>query len=314
MDTKTCLKCKKKLIINMYAKEMDKGIERIRNVCNVCRLSQIQQRQANKKALPKTIPESKECRECKLTKESNLFNKCSTAPDGLTHFCKGCYKVFRKRKREARLPTNEIVTTLHCSYCLTNRPSSDFRRCPRAKTGYFSKCNLCWKPREWNKEKQKAAEAKYVAANPDKIKAKWKRAAEKPARIIRDRLNHRIADAMRSMNTRKDNKTSEYTGCSMPYLKKWLEYHFTDEIGWHNYGEWHIDHVMPCSSFDLTKPEDQAKCFNWQNLRPCLASENMAKGDKIFEHLISEQKEKVSNFLKVNPLPTQPGDRVGGAE
>ena len=52
---------------------------------------------------------------------------------------------------------------------------------------------------------------------------------------------------------------------------------------WENHGRygWHIDHIMPCSSFDLTDPEQQKKCFHYTNLQPLWAHENMSKGAKI---------------------------------
>jgi hypothetical protein len=45
--------------------------------------------------------------------------------------------------------------------------------------------------------------------------------------------------------------------------------------------DYHIDHIIPCASFDLTKPEEQLKCFNWSNLQILTAHENMSKSDNI---------------------------------
>lgn len=44
-----------------------------------------------------------------------------------------------------------------------------------------------------------------------------------------------------------------------------------------NYGEWHVDHVTPVASFDLTQPEHRARCFNAANMAPLWAADNMAK-------------------------------------
>lgn len=284
----------------------------IRNTCKQCRLAQIKLTRAAKSTKVKLEVTTKECVNCKLIKSSEDFNKLSVSPDSLDPRCRACFKELRHRKKAPVIAHPDKILT--CIKCTTNQSCSNFRSTKKSETGYFNICNTCWKPSTWNKDKQTAAEKKYVSNNPEKMQAKWKKAALNPTRIIRDRLNHRIADAMKSMNTRKDNKTGVYTGCSMTYLKKWFEFHFTETLNWNTYGEWHIDHVSPCSHFDLTRDEDQMKCFNWQNLRPCPKLENMEKGDKIIDTIIQEQKTKVLKFLEVNPLPNQPGDRVGGAE
>ena len=43
-------------------------------------------------------------------------------------------------------------------------------------------------------------------------------------------------------------------------------------------GKIHIDHIKPCSSFDLSKPEEQKKCFHFTNLQPLWARDNLVKG------------------------------------
>ena len=52
-------------------------------------------------------------------------------------------------------------------------------------------------------------------------------------------------------------------------------------MNWNNHGEWHLDHIKPCASFDLKCPVQQLACFNYNNLQPLWASENMSKGAKI---------------------------------
>jgi len=64
----------------------------------------------------------------------------------------------------------------------------------------------------------------------------------------------------------------------------------------------------------LSKEEDQYKCFNWKNLRPCMANENIKKSNKIIVEVCEKQQQMVSEFLLINPLPTLSGDRVEGTE
>ena len=72
-------------------------------------------------------------------------------------------------------------------------------------------------------------------------------------------------------------------GCTLEQLKKHLENQFTAGMTWKNYGRngWHIDHIKPCTSFDLTDPKQQRKCFHYSNLQPLWAAENISKGNRI---------------------------------
>ena len=78
----------------------------------------------------------------------------------------------------------------------------------------------------------------------------------------------------------KGERTIELTGCSLNELKNHLQKKFKDDMTWKNYGEWHIDHIKPASSFDLTKLEEQKKAFHYTNLQPLWAEENLKKSDK----------------------------------
>lgn len=60
-----------------------------------------------------------------------------------------------------------------------------------------------------------------------------------------------------------------------------LEQQFTEGMTWENYGEWHVDHIRPCVSFDLSIPEQQQECFHYTNLQPLWAKDNLQKSDKI---------------------------------
>ena len=98
--------------------------------------------------------------------------------------------------------------------------------------------------------------------------------------ILRKRLRGRLQKALKGII--KSKKTMELLGVPhLDFLKAWLQSQFKEGMTWENRHLWHIDHIIPCSSFDLTKPEEQAKCFHYTNLQPLWASENLSKGNRI---------------------------------
>jgi hypothetical protein len=77
--------------------------------------------------------------------------------------------------------------------------------------------------------------------------------------------------------------TKELLGCDIKALRHHLESKFRDGMSWGNYGQfgWHIDHIIPCAEFDLTKIEQRKMCFHYTNLQPLWAKDNHAKSDKL---------------------------------
>ena len=57
----------------------------------------------------------------------------------------------------------------------------------------------------------------------------------------------------------------------------YLDAKFTDGMSWENHGEWHIDHILPCASFNLLIEDEQRKCFHYTNLQPLWAKDNLSK-------------------------------------
>ena len=92
-------------------------------------------------------------------------------------------------------------------------------------------------------------------------------------------LRSRIGKVLKGHN--KYSATVELLGCTIEELWTHLENKFTEGMTRENHGKWHIDHIMPCASFDLTKPEQQAKCFHYTNLQPLWALDNTRKGKNV---------------------------------
>ena len=97
-------------------------------------------------------------------------------------------------------------------------------------------------------------------------------------------LRSRLGTALKTQNSNKYNNTIDLLGCSVSFLKDYLEAKFKDGMTWNNHGEWHIDHIKPCASFNLLQEEEQKKCFHYTNLQPLWAAENLSKGCKYKHH------------------------------
>ena len=128
-------------------------------------------------------------------------------------------------------------------------------------------------------------------------KSKLNYLKDKEAYRVRRRRNQKIRGAkpeykiINSLRTglycaikgnKKYKKTLEYLGCTIIEFKDKLSSEFTKEMSWENYGKvWHIDHIVPVSSFDFKDEQSQRICFHYSNMRPLGAIDNMKKGDKI---------------------------------
>lgn len=97
---------------------------------------------------------------------------------------------------------------------------------------------------------------------------------------IRITLTSRIKEAVKKAKTEKCDKSVALLGCSIEHVRDHLEQQFTEGMTWDNHGDWHIDHIKPCASFDLTDEDQQRECFHYSNLQPLWAVENIKKGAK----------------------------------
>jgi len=96
---------------------------------------------------------------------------------------------------------------------------------------------------------------------------------------IKGNLRSRMYNAIRGGY--KSARTEGLIGCSVKDLMMYLEKKFLLGMSWDNYGKWHIDHIIPCCSFDLFRAEEQKRCFNFINLQPLWAEDNLRKNKRI---------------------------------
>lgn len=137
-----------------------------------------------------------------------------------------------------------------------------------------------------NKEKIKKRSRKWYKENKNKAKTRnYKYTKNK----LKTNINLRIKKNLRTRlwfalkKNIKSKSTTKLLGCSIEQLKRHLESQFKLGMSWKNYGKWHIDHIKPCALFDLSKSNEQHKCFHYTNLQPLWAKENLSKSKLLEE-------------------------------
>ena len=130
--------------------------------------------------------------------------------------------------------------------------------------------------REKHREQLNEQQKKYDKNHRKEIN---KRNSQRRKVDIHFRIRQNLATRLRLAVTKKWGKTIELVGCSIPELMKHLEQQFAEGMSWENYGEWHIDHIKPCASFNLLNENEQNICFHYTNLQPLWAIDNLHKAD-----------------------------------
>lgn len=86
---------------------------------------------------------------------------------------------------------------------------------------------------------------------------------------------------------KRGRRAEDILGFSIDELRCHLERQFTSGMTWDNYGQWHVDHILPVASFSFATPDDPGfrACWALTNLRPLWAKDNIRKSDNRL-HLI----------------------------
>jgi hypothetical protein len=141
------------------------------------------------------------------------------------------------------------------------------------------------------KQKNKKPTVKRVPLTEEQKKANRQayyqrtKAAPKPkkTRTIEQQIESKIKKSLRRRLRKalkgnvKTGTIAKQIGCTSAELRLHLENQFTNGMTWNNYGEWHIDHIRPMCSFELSKVEDLNQVNHYSNLRPLWAEDNLAK-------------------------------------
>jgi hypothetical protein len=141
---------------------------------------------------------------------------------------------------------------------------------------------------EQNKEHLKQYIKEYRKNNVDKIRQikrdyeRYRKASD-PAYKLISNFRTAIYQVLKENNVEKNKHYFDILKYTPEELISHLEKQFTDSMTWENYGEWHVDHRMPISSFVFESVDDDSfmKCWSLDNLQPMWGKENITKGDKI---------------------------------
>lgn len=227
------------------------------------------------------IPEEKRCCRCGKIKGSKEFHVANYNRDRLSNWCRSCktdyfrlnrsefYARNRELCRKLKNRKNIIVPkTKKCYKCGRTKFSNEFYACRSRKSGLSDECKICTKKRRTRDRKRR---------NENEV---MRRRIDVNYRL-RCRLSGQINRALKRQNLKKSLVTAALIECGLERFKQHITSLWKDKMTWANYGknlgQWSIDHIKPCASFDLKIKNNQRKCFNYKNLRPLWNSDNFRK-------------------------------------
>ena len=181
-----------------------------------------------------------------------------------------CTSEFYTRKRHTKTGLKTYVQP-SCKVCKKKRDAA-WNKANRAK------CNE--RVRECRRRKKLGIKPKPRQTHAERIACELKYRRERyhsdPSFKLMRNLRCRLHQALKGEN--KSAATQELLGICADECRKYIEAQFTKGMTWQNI---HVDHIVPCASFDLTDPEQQRQCFHYTNLQPLLAKENLSKSATI---------------------------------
>ena len=222
-------------------------------------------------------------KQCKHCQQSKPFNDFYLTKKHYSSRCKACFGLYQK--------SNPNRQTTVKKYDTKNRETKN----EKTRSRYYKDVEST---RKYEREKRK----RLRELNQDHYKEydkKWKkenylRMKNNPEWLLRKTLRSRFLRAIK--NDYKQTSCLNLLGCSIQECKKYIESQFKEGMTWENYGSyWHLDEIIPCSAWDLTKEEEQEACFHYLNSQPLRHDLNCSKGGANLKDYTVEKEE----FLKL---------------
>ena len=181
------------------------------------------------------------------------------------------------------------MKTKFCSKCKQIKYIDNFYNDKSRKDGKYSWCKDCSKKhvekyyienREYklSYQKQWATDNSIRRRKPHRDWNKQQRKINTTFKIV-ENIRSRLYKAVKGEI--KNGSAIQDLGCTIEKFRAYIAKKFKLGMTWENYGEWHLDHIIPLASFDLTDKEQFLKACHYTNYQPLWAVDNMRKGDKI---------------------------------
>jgi hypothetical protein len=251
----------------------------------------------------------KKCSKCKTEKQATpeFFCRNKGRPDGWHCWCKECLYASQKKHRhknrekiaannkEWRENNPEWVRAYHKKYHQKNRKkkaanNKKWRQDNREKIKKYLQNNreerLTQKRKYYhnNRERIQAEAREYSRNNHEKRNAQRRHRRQiDPMYKLQSNMRSGFSRVLSKRSTSKSCRTFDYIGMTPEGFWQYLESQFQPGMTRENYGEWHVDHIRPVSSFDFEGDNLEAalhECWHYTNLRPLWAKDNISKGAK----------------------------------
>jgi len=237
------------------------------------------------------------CTRCGETKPEDLFGLDGEIRRNQCKSCRAKYKRNRRQNfetaeaRERRLSVaREYQRNNHDSILQKQiewRDKNSAYLKAYHKTNYQSKAEVVKaRTKKWrleNSARKRAYNKAWAAENRVKTNGYYSKSKRKRRTSSQVRLYESISEQIRNSIRRcKNNRRWEsLVDFTRDEIVSHLERQFVKGMSWDNYGDWHIDHIVPASAFKYETPTDAnfKACWALTNLRPLWARENIQKRD-----------------------------------